>query len=81
MSDPSCLISCGHSSPEGGRGAFVGRHGWTKPAGRVRGRDNKALYLAGQGGEFESWLDLNQHHQPPVQPQQHGRVCVIRDGG
>jgi hypothetical protein len=23
---PSCLISCSHRSPEGGRGAMVGRH-------------------------------------------------------
>jgi hypothetical protein len=24
---PSCLISCSHSGPEGGRSVFVGRHG------------------------------------------------------
>jgi hypothetical protein len=31
---PSCLISCSHISPEGGRSAFVGRHGAINPAGR-----------------------------------------------
>jgi hypothetical protein len=30
-------ISCSHSSPDGGCGADVGRHGAMKPAGRVRG--------------------------------------------
>jgi hypothetical protein len=35
---PSCLISCSHSSPEGGRGADLGRHSAMKPAGRARGR-------------------------------------------
>ena len=39
---PSCLISCSHSSPEGGCGALVGRHGATKPAGRTRGRNDMA---------------------------------------
>src|SRR6478672_6504977 len=34
---PSCLISCSHKVPEGGRWAFVGRQGWMNPAGRVRG--------------------------------------------
>jgi hypothetical protein len=33
---PSCLISCSHISPEGGRSALVGRHGAINPAGRVR---------------------------------------------
>jgi hypothetical protein len=34
------LISCSHSSPEGGRGAEVGRHGAMKPAGRaLEGKD------------------------------------------
>ena len=36
---PSCLISCSHNPPEGGVGAFVGRHGAVKPAGRVRMAD------------------------------------------
>jgi hypothetical protein len=35
---PSCLISCSHSSPDGGCGADVGRHGAMKPAGRTRER-------------------------------------------
>src|SRR5207342_1410372 len=33
---PSCLISCSHSSPEGGCGALIGRHGAMKPGGKVR---------------------------------------------
>jgi hypothetical protein len=32
----SCLISCIHAAAEGGRGAVVGKHGATKPAGRAR---------------------------------------------
>jgi hypothetical protein len=32
---PSNLISCSHSRPEG-VGALLGRHGGTKPAGKVR---------------------------------------------
>ena len=37
---PSCLISCSQSSPLGGCGAEVGRHGAMKPAGRVRGGES-----------------------------------------
>ena len=33
---PSCLPSCSHSSPVGGCGADVGRHGAMKPDGSVR---------------------------------------------
>src|SRR5258707_10226625 len=40
---PSCLISCSHISPEGGRSAFVGRHGAINPAGRVRSFNTSAL--------------------------------------
>jgi hypothetical protein len=32
-----CLISCSHCSPEGGCGAWMGRHGAMNPAGRARG--------------------------------------------
>jgi hypothetical protein len=34
--NPSCLISCSHSPPEGSLSVFVGRHGAMNPAGRVR---------------------------------------------
>jgi hypothetical protein len=37
---PSCLISCRHTAPDGGLGAFVGKHGGMNPDGKVRGRDN-----------------------------------------
>jgi hypothetical protein len=37
---PSCLISCSHSSPEGGCGAGEGRHGAMKPASRARERND-----------------------------------------
>jgi hypothetical protein len=37
---PSCLISCSHTAPDGGLGAFVGKHGGMNPDGKVRGRDN-----------------------------------------
>src|SRR5207245_2686430 len=40
--EPVCLISCSHRSPEGGCGAGEGRHGAMKPADRARGRNNKA---------------------------------------
>jgi hypothetical protein len=30
------LISCSHISPDGGRSALVGKHGGTKPGGRIR---------------------------------------------
>src|SRR5258707_4184357 len=40
---PSCLISCSHISPEGGRSAFVGRHGAINPAGRGRSFNTSAL--------------------------------------
>jgi hypothetical protein len=46
------LISWSHSSPEGGVGAFVGRQGGTKPAGRER--DNMALIL-GMGRGRVKW--------------------------
>jgi hypothetical protein len=37
-----------HCTPEGGLGAFVGRHGWTNPAGRVCGPDNMRPKEAGE---------------------------------
>jgi hypothetical protein len=46
---PSCLISCSHTVPAGGRGALVGRHGAMKPSGRVRGR-NGGMALEFRGG-------------------------------
>src|SRR3954464_6943114 len=33
--NPSCLISCSHSAPEGGFGAFTGRYGGMNPAGSI----------------------------------------------
>jgi len=36
MRNPSCLISCSHSLPEGSLSVLVGRHGAMNPAGRVR---------------------------------------------
>jgi hypothetical protein len=38
--EPSHLISCSHSAPEGRCEAFVGRHGAMNPAGRARGRND-----------------------------------------
>jgi hypothetical protein len=35
--NPSCLISCSHSLPEGNLSVLLGRHGAMNPAGRVRG--------------------------------------------
>ena len=40
---PSCLISCSQPSPEGGRGAGVGRHGAMKPGGKGRGDSGKFI--------------------------------------
>jgi hypothetical protein len=34
--NPSCLIPCSHSAPEGACGAELGRHGATKRTGRGR---------------------------------------------
>jgi hypothetical protein len=34
--NPSCLISCSHSLPEGNLSVLVGRHGEMNPAERVR---------------------------------------------
>ena len=53
---PSCLISCSHASPVGGRGALAGKHGGTK-RGERGGHSSKqhrvnwpscALRLAGR---------------------------------
>ena len=39
---PSHLISCSQIAPEGGCGAFIGRHGAMKPAGKARERNDIA---------------------------------------
>src|SRR3954447_13068943 len=54
---PSHLISCSHSAPEGGCGAFVGRHGAMKPAGRACGRNIMVRQVAG-GRRAESSRNL-----------------------
>jgi hypothetical protein len=45
--------SCSHSSPAGGLGAFVGRHGGMNPAGRARGRENMMPAYIGQPAGHE----------------------------
>jgi hypothetical protein len=47
--EPSCLISCSQTAPAGGRGALMGRHGWMKPVGKVRGRVNISGKIAQLG--------------------------------
>jgi uncharacterized glyoxalase superfamily protein PhnB len=34
--NPSCLISCSHSLPDGSVVVFAGKHGAMNPAGKVR---------------------------------------------
>jgi hypothetical protein len=45
--------ACSHSSPEGGRGAFVGRQGGMKP--RVHLREHRPVALHSRPMEFGSW--------------------------
>jgi hypothetical protein len=45
--------SCSHSSPAGGLGAFVGRHGGMNPAGKIRGRENMMPAYIGQPAGHE----------------------------
>src|SRR5262249_40656258 len=52
--NPSCLISCSHSLPEGSLSVFVGRHGAMNPAGRVR--CNIAPTAKGYSGASQSFL-------------------------
>jgi hypothetical protein len=46
--EPVCLISCSHRSPEGGCGAGEGRHGAMKPAERARGQTHESLHSDSQ---------------------------------
>src|SRR3974390_1069397 len=59
---PSCLISCSHSSPDGGCEAELGRHGAMKPAGRARGCESMSE------GELEDRAESGQRqpHLPAL---------------
>jgi hypothetical protein len=66
LRNPSCLISCSHRSPEGGRMADVGRHGAMKPAGRARERNDmeRVRRLVAAGRQHNGAAQFTALHAP-----------------